>query len=283
MTPALPYRSNAYPSTPEGRRRIKYPLTASSPIQFAAYSFEQELSCASGLFPPAPKNTPSIGFGIASQLPPSANQKTEMAIMTSLSQPSNPGADLLRFTGSFAIVPASWNDYQTEVVNFPGWLNVIGTNFRDPKPTEVNVRMRYDYFVVDSDNVLEGAAILDSGGAAIKIVTSKGAIPILRRTPWLATFAGAALLNDEAKSLVPAAGVGGYQPTLPTIEQYRQWCGVATAFIGSGTDWDETHPPLWNGADATDILCGQYRLANSKLIDYAGNIISRVTTYALVE
>jgi hypothetical protein len=278
------YASSAFPGQPTGQPRLKFDkLPESCPILRQAYRFDQELSIAAAGFPPAPNNTPSTNaaFGIPVFTPPSAGQTSAHAILTSVTQPADKGAALLEYTGSFSLVPASWDDFQTQVVNFPGWLNVIGNNFRDPKPTEVNVRLHYDYFVIDPALLTTG--VRDSGGTNIVKVAAKGAIPILRRTPWLATYGGAVLANDEAKSLVPTAGVMGYLPTLPTIEQYRLWCGVATAFLAGAVAWDETHPPLWNGASSADVLSGQFRLANSRLIDYAGNIVARVTTYALAE
>jgi hypothetical protein len=271
---------------------VRYPLPQSAPGQFAAYAFEQELSIAAAGFPPAPRNTPSTNaaFGIATFTPPSATQTSANAILTAVSQPADKGAALLEYTGSFAIVPASWDDFLTQVVNFPGWLNVAtgAAGFRDALPKTVTVRLHRDYFLIDPNNV--AAAVLDSGGAALTRVAAKGQIPILPKTPWLELWSAngmapwTAILYAEAKALVPAAGLiidSTYYPTLPSIEQYRLWCAVATAFVAGGTVWDATHPPLWNGVDATDVLSGQYRLDDSRLEDYAGNIVARVTPYAM--
>ena len=272
-TPSIVYESAKRTlAVASGPPRRKFLLPSSSPIQFAAYSFDQEFEMLLANFPPAQKN-------VASSSGPFAGLLDANAILTSLSQPTSTGGGKGKFTASFSVIPASWDDYQTQIVNFPGWLNIIGTNFRDPKPTEVNVRLHYDYFVVGT----VAGGILDSSGTAIVTATAKGAIPILRRTPWLATYNGTVLANDEAKSLVPAAGVSGYQPTLPTIEQYQAWCAIADAFYTSGTAWDETHPARWDGASKTDVTSGQFRLANSRLVDYAGNIVARVTTYAIAE
>jgi hypothetical protein len=291
-TASLTYRSAAFTSKPEGRMRLKFAetLPRSNPVFRRAWQFDQEFSVAASGYPPPAQNTPATNasFSLAAFTPPNITgvQSAANAILITATQPNNPGADLLRYTASFAVVPESFDDYQTQLVNFPGWLNNLGPNFRDPKPVEVNVRFHYEFFVIDPDNLAAG--VLDSGGNAINRVTSKGAIPILRRTPWLVTYPfGTPLPNYEAKSLTPAAGLGGYFPTLPTIEQYQSWCGIATAFyaaLAAGTaTWDETHPPIWDGASSADITSGQYRLANSRLQDYAGNIVTRVTTYALVE
>ncbi len=280
----LPYKSSlmtdAKPRTPARRR---YPLPASCPIQFAAYAFDVDFEQMLSSFPPAAKNTPSNASSGATFSLTDGN-----VILTNLSQPSVTGAGLGTYTASFARVPASWDNFETQVVNYPGWLNTIASGyFRDAKPTEVTVRIRTDYFVVDPDGVLTGLTVLDSAGVTLatgsRIVSSKGAIPIIRRTPWLATYGGAAILNDEAKSLVPAAGVAGYLPTLPTSEQYRSWCGIANSFLSGSVAWDATHPPVWNGTSTTDVTSGQYILNNSKLQDYEGNIVARVTAYALAE
>lgn len=289
MTPSIQYKSSTFPIIPEGQARIKYPLIPSSPVQFSAFAFDQDLSVVASGFPPAQRNAPCLQatFGVIPFTPSGATQASTQALLTSLSQPRDTGAGILKFTGSFAVVPASWDDFQTQLVNFPAWLNYIyGTNYRDAHPVEVSVRMRYDYFVIDPGGLAAG--IKDSGGAAINVVNSKGAIPILRRAMWLAkTLGGAVVPNEEVHSLVPAGGIAGiggfYPPTLPTVEQYQAWCAIAAAFYAGSVTWDATHPPLWDGVSSSDVSSGQFRLTNSKLIDYAGNIISRVTAYALVE
>jgi hypothetical protein len=293
MTPAISYRSTLFPGKPRGQARVRYLLPQSAPGQFAAYAFDQELSINAGGFPPAPRNTPATNaaFGVAAFTPPSATQSSDNAILTAVTQPADRGAALLEYTGSFAIVPASWDDFQTQVVNFPGWLNVVtgAAGFRDALPKAVTVRLHRDYFVIDPNNVAAG--VLDSGGTAIVRVAAKGLIPILPKTPWLNMFSATgvppwtAILYSEAKALVPAAGLisdNTYYPTLPSIEQYRAWCAVAAAFVAAGTTvWDETHPPLWDGASAADVTSGQYRLDDSRLEDYAGNIVARVTPYVM--
>jgi hypothetical protein len=272
----LPYKSSlGATATPSGPPRRRYPLIASSPVQFAAYAFDQDFTQLLSSFPPAGKNTPSnnAAFGLSD-----AN-----AILTNLSQPTNTRAGWGDFAASFAVVPASWDDYQTQVVNLPGLINTITSGkARDAKPTEMTVRVRYDYFVTDPAGVLTGLGVTDSGGSAISIVTNKGKIPIIRRTPWLSTFGGTPQPNVEAKSIVPAAGVAGYLPTLPTAEQYLACAAVATTFLASGSTWNATTPPLWDGA-STGTTFGQFVLLNSRLEDYAGNIIARITTYSLFE
>jgi len=290
---ALPYRSavqtNARPAGPSTRR---YPLPESCPIQFAAYAFDQEFEMVLSSFPPAAKNTPSNASSGATFGLSDAN-----VILTKLSQPSVTLAGMGKFSGSFARVPAGWDNFETQTVNFPGWLNTFASGaYRDAKPMEVTVRVHYDYFVIDPDGVLAGLTVLDSAGISLatgsRIVASKANIPILRRTPWLATatIGGPAIANAEAKSLVVStgvnvnsAGIAQYPPTVPSTEQYKSWCGIATTFMAGSTAWDSTHPPVWNGSSTTDVTSGQYILANSKLQDYEGNIVARISTYALAE
>jgi hypothetical protein len=229
-------------------------------------------------FPPTVKNTASTYF---------AGLLDGNALLTKLSQPSPTGGGRGKFTGSFARVPASWDDFQTQTITFPGWINEITgvAGFRDALPRRVTTRLHHDYFVIDPAGIAAG--LLDSGGAAITTVLSKGIIPILPRTPWLAKYSatGASpwtvLVNDEAKSLVPAAGVDGYYPTLPTTEQYKDWCAIATAFMAAVVTWDSYHPPVWDGASTSDVTSGQYQFDDSSLQDYEGNIIDRITPYVM--
>ena len=262
-----------------GPPRRRFPLPQNSPIQFAAYAFDQELEMLLANFPPAPKNTPSNAAGSVF-----AGLLDGNAILTKLSQPSPTGGGKGKFTGSFAVVPASWDDFQSQLVNYPGWINLFSSSFRDALPLEVTVRLHYDYFVVDPTAVLTGAGVKDSGGTTpIVTVTSKGSIPILFANRWLATNAGVIVPNDFAKALVPAGGVSGYQQTVPSVGQYQSWCAVSAAFIAGAVAWDSSHPPAWNGASTTDVLSGQFQFADSKLVDYEGNIVARVTPFALAQ
>ena len=288
QTPAIAYDAiQRVLAAPAGPPRRRFPLPQSSPIQFAAYAFDQEFEMLLANFPPAPKNTPSNAVSGSAAV--FAGLMDGNAILTKLSQPSPTGGGKGKFTGSFARVPASWDDFVTQMVNYPGWINTItgALGFRDALPRQVTIRMHYDYFVVDPAAVLTGASVVDSGGAAVTAVISKGAIPQLLKTPWLAMYSASGgapwtpILNDEAKALVPAAGVSGYYPTLPTIEQYQAWCVIAAAFLAAGSTWDATHPPVWGGASQTDVTAGQYRLEDSRLVEYEGNIIARMTPYAM--
>src|ERR1039458_470011 len=82
------------------------------------YAFDQEFEILMTSFPPAQKNTPANAAG-----PVFAGLLDGNAILTKFSQPSPAGAGRGKFTGSFARVPASWDDFVTETVTFPGWVN----------------------------------------------------------------------------------------------------------------------------------------------------------------
>ena len=279
----LPYISHAQTnSAPSGPPRRRFPLPAHCPIQFAAYAFDQEFEMVLASFPPAPKNTQSSAasgatFGLSDH----------DAILTSLSQPSDSGGGLGKFTGSFARVPATWDDFQTKTVSFPAWLNhgqagAATTNYpqRPQKNVDVTIRTRYEYFVIDPDSVLSGVGVLDSGGNAITLVASKGAIPILYRHPFRAVYSGTPNPFTDTNQLVPASGLllgTFYLPTLPTLEAYTAWCAVAAAITGT---WDQSNPPLWDGSN-TGTTFGQYRLTDSRLQDYEGNIVCRLTEYVM--
>lgn len=260
------------------------------------YAFDQEFEILMTSFPPAQKNTPANAAG-----PVFAGMLDSNAILTKFSQPAATGAGRGKFTGSFARVPASWDDFQTETVSFPGWMNYNGMSFeisgsiRTQKTSSVNVRVRHDYFVVDPAGILTGAGVLDSSGAAINTVVSKGAIPFLLRQAFFAnyqiTIGGTyyPVPNSDCKDLVPVGGLNtgsaasGFTfipETMPSVQDYQAWTANAAAFVSAGTNWDATHPPVWDGSTASGS-CGQYRHKDSILAEYEGNIIDRQSFFVM--
>ncbi len=283
-----------YRSTPQtdvrpstvGRKKFLLPTDA--PDHFAAYGFDVDFDCVlDGVFPPAPKNTQSNNpvFNPASGY--AANVAN--AILTDFTQPSDQGAGLGRFTGTFHIVPASWDQFVNQQVTFPGIRDndYIG-GVRDPQSRIVLTRQRREYFVVDPATLAAG--VLDSGGTAIVRVGSKGAIPSLYRQPFGFTIDGGAtmLTTGEITGLVKAGGITGWYETVPNTGRYQSWCAVVVAFnaalAGGGTQaWDATHPPAWDGLVAPAATIGQWRFTDSRVEDYAGNIFCRVSEYVLAQ
>lgn len=302
-TPAIQYRTSVFPVKPTGKPRLKYPLPPKGcPILQAAYAFDQDLSVKSAGFPPAPLNTPSTAgashatFGLNAFTPPGTIPggglplvSSDNAILTGLSQPSEGNADLKRFTASFAIVPASWDEFVKQTITFPGIRDFNYTGgARDPIPVNALVRIRHDYFLVDPDGTVTGLGLLDSGGNAVKTVLSKGAIPSIYRTPWKFLVAGAILPGSEVTGLVKAGGITGWLETVPKTETYQSWVAVAAAFnaalLAGGTQaWDSSHPPLWNGGISPATTIGQYCFQDSGLSDFEGNIVDRTSFYVLAQ
>jgi hypothetical protein len=284
VTPAILYNAkNLTLAVASGMPRRRFPLPQTSPIQFAAYGFDQEFEMLLANYPPAPKNTPSNA--VASSVPVFAGLLDANSILTKLSQPSPTGGGRGRFTGSFARVPASWDDFQPMQVSFPGWTgyNTVGYllsgNTRPQQTHEVLVRIRHDYFVIDPGGLATG--VLDSGGGAISVVTTKGAIPSIFRQKFFCQYTGTPIPYSDAKDLVPTAGLssGGnyYCPTFPSVSSYQGWCATAAALTGT---WDATHPTAWDGAtDGTSY--GQWVFKDSILPDYEGNIVDRQSFYVL--
>lgn len=301
MTPQILYRTGAQAlALPGELARVIHPLAGRTPDGqqvFSAYGFEVNFECLISNYPPAPLNTPSTAtlgplgvFGLNAFTPPSATQASSNAILTKLSPPQNSGGANAKFTGTFHVVPATWNDFRTQLVNFPGFIDSYAYPFgvaRPVIPRKAIVRLQYDYFVVDPAAVIgTSSSLLDSSGAAITVVASESLIPLIARTPWLSTHYDTGQPNSfiETNDLVKT---GGYRPigsstlylqTAPPTDIYVQWCAVAKAFTAT---WDATHPPLWDGASMTDTTIGQYVLETSQLNNYAGNIVERVTTFAM--
>lgn len=271
---------------PASVTRQKFPLPKDSPIRKAAYQFDVDFMCQlDGVFPPADFNT--LASAAAFHALTGSGQKDTNAILTDYTEPQDLGGGVGRWTGTFTRVPASWDSFQTSNVTFPGWINTVASGLsRAAKTRDVTLRTRYDYFVLDASNILNGAGVLDSGGNAITRVTSLGAIPTISRNVWLSTLGGVAQPNSDDNDLVPAGGAtvgtSTYQPTFPSLDLYRQWCAVATAFLAGSVAWDATHPPAWDGASSA-ATSGQFIISNSKLIPHAGQIIARATPYALFQ
>ncbi len=278
-----PYASTAQSdAAPQDQPRRKFPLPQYSPEYERAYQFDQEISqILKTNFPPAVLNTKSSNatFGLGD-----AN-----AILTAFSQPQPYGAGLGKYLATFTRVPASWDDFKTMPFTYPGFPGAIGqNNVRDVFTQKVNVRLRYDYFVVDPTGIAVGA--LDSGGTAINTVISEGAIPSINKKYFLVVFNGSAIQGDRTNSIVKAGGVtaGGatYLQTLPQLATYLQWITNAAPYVNgtAPSGWSNTTPPIWNGvtdngAAATE---GQIVMDDSTLIPHAGNIIARVTPYVLI-
>lgn len=279
-----PYQSSVWSDVAAaGLPRPKYLLSPSAPNLLAAYAWDQNFSMASASYTtssPIAKNTRANGF--------STDLTDTNAILTGYTTPQDMGGGLLGFTASFARVPASWDEFVTQVVTFPG---IRDSNYqggvRDPKQLNVLTRQRRDYYVIDPTGVLSGITILDSDGTAAKVVASKGAIPTLYRQPWKFLVSGSALATSEVTGLVKAGGITGWLETLPNTGTYQQWIANAASFnaaliAGGTTAWDATHPPLWDGT-TNDTTVGQYRFSDSRLEEYVGNIIALVSEYVLAQ
>jgi hypothetical protein len=287
ITPSIQYQAAVRTlATAAGPPRRRFPLPQTSPIQFAAYAFDQELEMLLANYPPAPKNTPSNATSGGN--PVFAGLSDSNAILTKLSQPSATSGGKGKFTASFVSVPASWDDFQMMQVTFPAWKGYINGNIllaaqtRQQVNSNVMVRIHHDYFVIDPAGILTGADVLDSGGGAIKIVTSKGAIPDVLRQKFLSIESGVVFLYPDPKDLVPSTGLidsqGNYSiPTIPSVSSYQGWCAVAAALSGT---WDATHPPAWDGATDAGTY-GQWCWRDSTLPDYEGNIVDRQSFYVL--
>jgi hypothetical protein len=321
------YRStnpNIVQPTSVGRR--KFPLRTDAwfaskaavnlSVQEAAYAFDVEFSClidalgnnvggAATIFPPVTLNVPANNAIV--NMPAGATANDPNAILTALSQPGDLGGGLGSFTGTFNIVPASWDDLQTQEWTPPGWIgSLLGAttySARNKVPDQYTVRLHHDYFVVDPNGLATG--VLDSGGNAINIVTSKEAIPIIKRTFFCNTLINSInppatspqpiYTSDTDNSLTPSGGYNNqYAETFPNIQAYQVWIANVQAIVAAGGNpwtglaWDggngrysATGEAVWPYLDQNQAQITQLVIKTSDLKDYAGSIIDRVTTYAL--
>lgn len=289
LTPSILYESaRRTTAVASGMPRRRYPLPQNSPILFDAYAFDQDFEMLLANYPPAPKNTIANSGAFV-------GLTDSRAVLTRLSQPSTSGGGRGKFTGSFCIIPAPWDDFKTQAVTFPGWLNSLASGLARPSFSDVvNVRLHYDYFLVDPSNIAGG--VLDSAGNSATTVTSMGKIPSLAWPRWLNMLIVTGTLTPEVNStvndLVPTGGVtvglNSYQQTFPSATQYRAWCATATSFLAGSTAWDSSHPLVFTpsySASPWGITGneGQFQFANSTLRVMEGNIIERMTPFVMAE
>jgi hypothetical protein len=285
-TPAKIYESKLLTrAIAAGPPRMRFPLPQNAPIQFAAYALDQEFEMLLSSFPPAPKNTPSNAASGGTAV--FAGMTDANAILTKLSQPTPTGGGRGRFTASFAIIPASWDDFKTQAVTFPGWLDTaVSGRARSAISDSVNIRLRYDYFLVDPSSVAAG--VLNSAGAAITIVANMGAIPAVLRAIWLNQGGSYPILNSDAKDLTDGGTLGDvyYTPTFPTLTQWQAMIVNAATYASGASAWSASAPPICafvGGSSHSDNFgsAGQYCFSDSTLRVYEGQIIERCSYFVL--
>ena len=287
-TPSVLYRAKSNTAAVVSGQSLRmFPLPADCPIQFAAYGFEQGFEQAAASFPPAPKNTPSNSGAFAGLLDASA-------ILTQLSPPSFQGGLNVKYSGRFNVVPASWDDFKMMTYTYPGIPGPVGGASRNVGSPNGNflVRIHYDYFVIDPQNIIStvvaetpgtATSLLDSGGSPVNCVYQKADIPAIRKALFYPKISGSYNYNLPTLSIIAAGGstFGSltYYETLPTLAQYEAWVARATSAA-----WEST---AWNGQAGTgsgqagDANVGQMVAEDSSLATYAGNIEARMTLYIL--
>lgn len=278
----IPYRSTPQTDVQPGSNALrKFLLPKNSPQYFAAYGFDVDFECVlNGVFPPAAQNTPASAAVFNGKA--AYGMVNPNAILTDFTQPSDSGAGIGKFKGTFNIVPASWSDFKTMSFVYPGWLGIIGSSTaRDVRTYKVNTRLLYDYFVIDPANLAAG--VVDSSGTLINVVASMGAIPSLYKNYFFATLGGVTQFNLYTNSLVPVGGVtigsSVYPQTMPPTVAYQGWISNVQKTDGTG-GWNTA---AWNGKDLTQANVGQFVADDSFLEVHAGNIIARVTPYVLAK
>ena len=283
--PSELYNSTPGANAPQEQPRKKFVLPEYSPQYENAYQIDQEFSIRQTLFtfPPAPLNTKSnnAAFGLADV----------NAILTSVSQAKPEGSGFVSYTATFARVPSSWDDFKSMPFTFPGFPGTIGqNNTRNEFSQKVDVRLRYDYFLVDPTAIATG--ILDSSGNAVTVVSAMGAIPTINKKYFLVATANGISVGANGirtNSIVQLNGktigsVNWFQ-TLPQLATYLQWILNAAPYLSpTPPAWTQTTPPVWNGTSDNGAAAteGQIVMDDSILQPYAGNIIARVTPYILI-
>lgn len=312
-TPVLLYQTSTMTDAkPVGKKQLKFPLPQQCPIQLASYAFDQEFEMALTAFPPAQKNAVATAANF-NLVEPDPN-----AILVLYSQPQFTGGIKGRFKATFAIVPASWDDFATQSWTPPGWLGspagAVGAGYtaRDAFPIKTDVRQHHDYFIVDTTGTIalkvkdSGANVITApqagdslfnGNTAARVVASPSAIPLITKTYFCNTLVNSGnppqpIYSSHTNTLVPQ---GGYElsqglalETFPNVQAYKQWTvNVATILKAGGNPWTGL---VWDGGNGLAVSpyldqpqnqITQIILDDCEIRPYMGNIWERITTYVL--
>ena len=320
MTPVLQYQSSLSANAlPAGDVQVKYPLPIDCPIRLAAYALDQEFEMALAGFPPAQLNVPASNAAF-NFINPDGNAILTNYSQPSNSgaRRGKFKATFTRVPASWddfdtqAWTPPGWYGTPAGATTYTS---------RNPYSETVTVRLHYDYFIVDPQGIIAGLAspIQDSGGnnivlaaatdsllngnTAAKYVTSASAIPYISRTYFCNTLENTGetptpIFSSHTSDLSPQGGYEAlnafYLETFPNVQVYQQWCNNVLARLAVGGNPWAAPNLVWDGGkrtntgipqtpylDQTHTLITQIILKDSVLKPYAGNIWSRMTTYAL--
>lgn len=278
-TPVITYQTSDMTSLkPQGQRRRKFLLPGQSDIQFQAYSFDQDYEQRIDLFPPFPKNTPSLAMGLND-----AN-----AILAACSQPRDKGAAIGAFMATFSRIPATWNDFKEMPFTWPGFPAAFINGGRNIFAEISQARIQHDYFVLDPANIISACtagapanatSVVDTAGNPVICVFHLGDIPIINRTFFVVAPLGVPQFTNITNSITPIGGIivdtQSWYQTLPSLVNYQTWIANTKAH-----GWQST---IWNGVTDTGGTIGQIVAEDSKRSDYSGCIIDRQTIYILVK
>ena len=292
---ATPYRSAAQTDArPTGKWSLRFPLPPESPAQSRAYTFDQQYEMLAANFPPADRNAQSSGaaFGSITFTPPNITSAvaSSNAVLVAYTPPSSSMAGMVKFGAQFAVVPESWDDFKTIAYTFPGFPGFVGTaDVRNVFTDTVQLRIRHDYYLVDttstygtaatsSGGVVTTSSIDDSGGTDVKRVYSTADIPIVAKSIFVVASGGTPDYTLRTSNIVPAGnkvvGSTTWLETLPTLSQYKALISNA-----SSSGWASL---VWTGTSTTTSM-GQLVAVESTIQPYAGNIIERITQYVLAK
>lgn len=202
-------------------------------------------------------------------------------------QPQDIGSGAVRFTRTYAQVPATHDAWSTTAYNFIGFwgyrVPIISANVgfttynyaagvpigRERVLDPANVRIQNDYFLIGT------------GGT----YASAGSIPLIQSQKYREKISGFSYWTD-VDLLVDSGISGGPFPTTPTRSTYNTWIENARNLgWNSGRviyDWipGGGSPSL---VDTSDPSPGQLCIRDSEISPWMGNIYVRRTSFVLAK
>lgn len=281
-----------------------------APLVNVDYVLTQDFVVFESFYSPLPVNTPYA------QIPPGATQVDSVFAGTAPATGSNPGfilasegprqdmgAGLVRWTRTYAKVPASYSLAQTVTYSWIGWgshkIGGVSAGGRVRRQSITSCRVQYDYFLLDQST----GKIFDAIGTAIYtgtagVLPSVGLVPALSEQKYFSNGYESWYLQNTTDTLdwvsngqyqAPGTAVSGFPNTpnydqYPTADAYNYWIQHNAWVLGGSVGSEPAAPSGMSSPKANlNSSSGLFELVaiGSQSRSWLGNIVERKTVFIL--
>ena len=225
------------------------------------------------------------------------------------SERQDAGGGIVKWTRTYAIVPPSWDDWETYQYAFPGLAGytLSGPGVNVPGRSRVNElvssRVRHDYFLVDPSLGSDSYPVYATPGNIPKIWAMQYCAQFYYSGAWYgSSYLAVNTLSTSSPASLPSYGTSaglavttsnyasnlGNSTTMPCYEamvvdaNYNGWkSGITKIVILSGVTGAYTSPGAIDMSNS--VFGGQIPAEDSRLTRWQGNIYQRVCRYVLCQ